>query len=223
MHRHARRWTVPVVVTAALGAAAAGAATAPHESPDTTTAPAREAARSTAAARAAVARRRATAREARATASVAAAERRAARTARRRAARAQARASARRAARTRARVAVRAATSRIGRPYVFGATGPRAFDCSGLTAWAMRRAGIALPRTSFAQAGSGVRVSRSRIRPGDLVFFSTAGAGASHVGIATSRRTVVSATSHGVMRHSISDAYWGGHYVAARRVAAHRG
>ncbi|MEA2246000.1 MAG: hypothetical protein QOH46_529 [Solirubrobacteraceae bacterium] len=222
MHRHARRWTVPVVVTAALGAAAAGAATAPHESPDTTIAPAREAARSTAPARAAVARRRATAWEARATASAAAAERRGA-TARRRAARAQARASARRAARTRARVAVRAATSRIGRPYVFGATGPRAFDCSGLTAWAMRRAGIALPRTSFAQAGSGVRVSRSRIRPGDLVFFSTAGAGASHVGIATSRRTVVSATSHGVMRHSISDAYWGGHYVAARRVAAHRG
>jgi peptidoglycan DL-endopeptidase CwlO len=122
----------------------------------------------------------------------------------------------------RGRIATRAAATRIGRPYAMGASGPSAFDCSGLTSWAMRRAGIALPRTSFAQAGVGRSVSRSRIRRGDLVFFSTAGPGASHVGIAASRDTVISATSHGVMRHAISDAYWGSHYVAARRVAARR-
>jgi cell wall-associated NlpC family hydrolase len=216
MHRRARRWTVPVVVTAALSAAAAGAATVPDHAPDTT-APRRDATSSTAPAAAvhpAVPAR---------AGATAAAHRRTTRVARRRAARAEARTSARRAARRRARVAVRAATSRIGRPYAFGAAGPAAFDCSGLTSWAMRRAGIALPRTSFAQAGTGVGVRRSKIRAGDLVFFSTAGAGASHVGIATGRHTVVSATSHGVMRHSIADAYWGSHYVAARRVATRHG
>jgi cell wall-associated NlpC family hydrolase len=217
MHRRARRWTVPVVVTAALSAATAGAATVPDHAPETT-APRRDATRSIAPAEAS-----GPAVSARARATAAAAHRRAARVARRRAARAEARTSARRAARRRARVAVRAATSRVGRPYVFGAVGPAAFDCSGLTSWAMRRAGIALPRTSFAQAGTGVGVRRSKIRAGDLVFFSTAGAGASHVGIATSRHTVVSATSHGVMRHSIADAYWGSHYVAARRVATRHG
>jgi cell wall-associated NlpC family hydrolase len=122
------------------------------------------------------------------------------------------------AVRRRALTAVRAVRSRIGSSYVFGASGPRAFDCSGLTAWAMRRAGVTLPHSSFAQAGVGVRVARSRIRAGDLVFFSTAGPGASHVGIATGRDTVVSATSHGVMTHAISDAYWGGAYDGARRV-----
>jgi cell wall-associated NlpC family hydrolase len=122
------------------------------------------------------------------------------------------------AIRRRALTAVRAVRSRIGSSYVYGAGGPRAFDCSGLTAWAMRRAGVSLPHSSFAQAGAGVRVARDRIRAGDLVFFSTAGPGASHVGIATGRDTVVSATSHGVMRHSISDAYWGAAYDGARRV-----
>jgi len=86
----------------------------------------------------------------------------------------------------------------------------------------MRRAGVSLPHSSFAQAGAGVRVARGHIRAGDLVFFSTAGPGASHVGIATGRDTVVSATSHGVMTHSISDAYWGGAYDGARRVVTRR-
>jgi cell wall-associated NlpC family hydrolase len=125
-------------------------------------------------------------------------------------------------ARKRGRTALRAAMTRIGRPYSMGAMGPQAFDCSGLTSWSMRRAGIRLPRTSFAQARIGSRVARSNLRPGDLVFFNTAGPGASHVGIATGRNSVVSATSRGVMEHSISDSYWGGHYVGARRVAAHR-
>ena len=53
-------------------------------------------------------------------------------------------------------------------------------------------------------------MARDDIRPGDLVFFSTAGPGASHVGIATGSTTVVSATNGGVMKHSTEDAYWGG-------------
>ena len=120
--------------------------------------------------------------------------------------------------RRRAFSAVRAVRSRVGDAYAYGASGPDAFDCSGLTAWAMARAGIALPHSSFAQAETGTPVDRSDIRAGDLVFFSTAGPGASHVGIATGPDTVVSATSHGVMAHSISDAYWGSAYEGARRV-----
>ena len=114
--------------------------------------------------------------------------------------------------------AVTAALSKVGASYASGAAGPDAFDCSGLTMWALARASIAAPHSSFAQYAMGSGVSRSDIRRGDLVFFDSFGAGASHVGIATSPTTAVSATNHGVMTHPIFDAYWGGHYVGARRL-----
>jgi peptidoglycan DL-endopeptidase CwlO len=114
--------------------------------------------------------------------------------------------------------AISAAQAQIGKPYVAAGVGPSGFDCSGLTQYAFRQAGISLPRTSYAQYGVGTPVSQSAIRPGDLVFFNTAGGGASHVGIATSSTTMISATSHGVMQTAINDSYWGSHYVGARRV-----
>lgn len=80
----------------------------------------------------------------------------------------------------RAASAVSYAYKAIGSPYVWGATGPNAFDCSGLTQAAYRSAGVALPRTTYAQIDSGQRVSRSELRPGDLVFFYS---GISHVGL----------------------------------------
>lgn len=114
--------------------------------------------------------------------------------------------------------ALSAARSMIGTPYATAGAAPGGFDCSGLTMWAFGRAGITLPRTSFSQFGVGTPVSRAAVQAGDLVFFNTAGGGASHVGIATSNATVISATTHGVREHSISDSYWGSHYVGARRV-----
>jgi cell wall-associated NlpC family hydrolase len=114
--------------------------------------------------------------------------------------------------------AVSAARSQIGTPYATAGAAPGGFDCSGLTMWAFGRAGITLPRTSYAQYGVGTPVSRTAIQAGDLVFFDTSGGGASHVGIATSASTVISATTHGVMEHSIADSYWSAHYVGARRV-----
>jgi peptidoglycan hydrolase-like protein with peptidoglycan-binding domain len=117
-----------------------------------------------------------------------------------------------------ASAAVAAARSVIGTPYRYGGTGSGGFDCSGLTQWAMAKAGITLPRTSYSQYGVGSSVGRSAIQAGDLVFFDTGGGGASHVGIATGNSTVISATTHGVMEHSISGAYWGAHYIGARRV-----
>ncbi len=114
--------------------------------------------------------------------------------------------------------AIEAARSVIGAPYASGATGPSSFDCSGLTVYAFGQADIALPRTSFAQFGTGTEVGLTEIQPGDLVFFDTAGAGASHVGIALSAETAISATTHGVMEHPIATGYWGEHLVGARRV-----
>lgn len=115
--------------------------------------------------------------------------------------------------------AVSAAMRKVGAPYSAGATGPDAFDCSGLVTWAMKQAGISVPRTSYAQFGLGTRVAKDSIQAGDLVFFNTAGPGASDVGIATSPTTAVSATTHGVMTHAIATGYWGSHFVGARRVS----
>ncbi|WP_055467456.1 C40 family peptidase [Streptomyces ardesiacus] len=81
---------------------------------------------------------------------------------------------------SRAAAAVAYAYQKLGSPYVWGATGPNAFDCSGLTQAAYRAAGVSLPRTTYAQIGAGRRVSRSELLPGDLVFFYS---GISHVGI----------------------------------------
>ncbi|UXY32708.1 C40 family peptidase [Streptomyces sp. HUAS TT20] len=81
---------------------------------------------------------------------------------------------------SRAAAAVSYAYQKLGSPYVWGATGPDAFDCSGLAQAAYRSAGISLPRTTYAQINAGRRVSRSELRPGDLVFFYS---GISHVGI----------------------------------------
>jgi cell wall-associated NlpC family hydrolase len=80
----------------------------------------------------------------------------------------------------RAGVAVRTAYAQLGDPYVYGAGGPNAFDCSGLTSYAWRAAGVSLPHSSSAQYGSGPHVSRSNLQPGDLVFFYSP---ISHVGI----------------------------------------
>jgi peptidoglycan DL-endopeptidase CwlO len=116
---------------------------------------------------------------------------------------------------------VAAARRQAGDAYASGATGPDAFDCSGLVVYAAQRAHLdrELPRTSFAMYALGAHVARGEIRKGDLVFFDTAGPGASHVGIAVDAGHVVSATSSGgVMVHPLDDDYWGAHYLGARRL-----
>lgn len=76
--------------------------------------------------------------------------------------------------------AVAAAESVLGRPYVWGASGPSSFDCSGLTMWAWAHAGVGLSHSSSAQYGSGAHVSQSALQPGDLLFFYSP---ISHVGM----------------------------------------
>ncbi len=70
-----------------------------------------------------------------------------------------------------ARTAIRTACAQVGDPYVWGATGPNAFDCSGLTQFAYRAAGISLTHFTGAQWNEGRAIPRSEARPGDLVFF----------------------------------------------------
>jgi peptidoglycan DL-endopeptidase CwlO len=66
--------------------------------------------------------------------------------------------------------AVAAAESRVGDPYVYGAAGPNAFDCSGLVMWAYAQVGISLPHFSGAQYADTTHISMSQLEPGDLVF-----------------------------------------------------
>ena len=80
----------------------------------------------------------------------------------------------------RAAAAIAFAFGALGKPYVWGATGPSSYDCSGLTQAAWRAAGVSLPRTTYTQIEAGRRVSRSELAPGDLVFFFS---GVSHVGL----------------------------------------
>ncbi|PBC84489.1 MULTISPECIES: NlpC/P60 family protein [unclassified Streptomyces] len=80
----------------------------------------------------------------------------------------------------RAARAVAYAYAALGKPYVWGATGPSGFDCSGLTQAAWKSGGVSLPRTTYTQISSGPRIDRSQLAPGDLVFFYS---GISHVGL----------------------------------------
>ncbi|MFD6424281.1 NlpC/P60 family protein [Streptomyces sp. NPDC060198] len=72
------------------------------------------------------------------------------------------------------------AESQIGKPYVWGATGPASYDCSGLTQAAWREAGVDLPRTTWDQVNVGTRVATADLQPGDLIFFYD---DISHVGV----------------------------------------
>ena len=75
------------------------------------------------------------------------------------------------AASSAAQTAVNTALAQVGDRYVYGATGPNSFDCSGLTSFSYKAAGISLPRTSKAQSTFGTPVSKGNLQPGDLVFF----------------------------------------------------
>jgi cell wall-associated NlpC family hydrolase len=75
--------------------------------------------------------------------------------------------------------AVETALRELGKPYRYGALGPSTFDCSGLTKFAYRAAGIELPHSAAAQYGSGRRVNRNQLEPGDLIFWR----GLGHVGM----------------------------------------
>jgi peptidoglycan DL-endopeptidase CwlO len=88
------------------------------------------------------------------------------------------------------------AEAQLGKPYLWGATGPDAFDCSGLAMMAYRTAGITIPRTSQQQWAAGPQVPASQVQPGDLVFFAGSEGTVTapgHVGIITGHGTMIDA------------------------------
>ena len=113
-----------------------------------------------------------------------------------------------------AQIAIDTAMAQRGKPYVWAAGGPNSFDCSGLTSYAFRAAGIALPHSSRLQAQLGRAVSRAELQPGDLVAFYSP---VSHIGIYIGNGQMVHApTSGDVVKVSNIDTM--GSITAMRRI-----
>jgi peptidoglycan DL-endopeptidase CwlO len=89
---------------------------------------------------------------------------------------------------------IRYAYAQLGKPYQWGATGPGAFDCSGLTMMAWAQAGVSLPHSSRAQIGIGRQVTQSELQPGDLIFRYSP---ISHVSLYVGNGQQISATHTG--------------------------
>ena len=90
--------------------------------------------------------------------------------------------------------AVAYAKAQVGKAYVYGAAGPDSFDCSGLTMMAWKQAGVSLPHNSGAQYAAGQKISKSELKPGDLVFYYSP---ISHVGIYIGNGQVANALNPG--------------------------
>jgi cell wall-associated NlpC family hydrolase len=126
---------------------------------------------------------------------------------------------------SKAQKVVQYAKDNLGKKYVWGATGPNSFDCSGLVQYVYKKVGINLNRVSRDQATQGVAVSKSNLQPGDLVFFNGINSKAgstyiSHVGIYIGNGEFIHASNptRGVVKDSLSSDYYTKHYVKARRI-----
>jgi peptidoglycan DL-endopeptidase CwlO len=110
--------------------------------------------------------------------------------------------------------ALRDALTRVGDPYIWGAAGPNAFDCSGLVVWSYAQIGISLPHFTGDLWNSGMHVSRAELEPGDLVFFFP---DLGHVGIYLGNGLMVDAPTAG-QNVQVQGVFWSA-YVGAVRIA----
>jgi cell wall-associated NlpC family hydrolase len=112
------------------------------------------------------------------------------------------------------------AKSMIGVPYLYGGTGPKGFDCSGLVHYAHHTVGLNVPRSSREQRKRSRPVPLSRLRPGDLLFFRLSWRNKSHVGIYAGKGRFIHAPSSGkrVSYASLENPYWFNRLVAAGRL-----
>lgn len=121
---------------------------------------------------------------------------------------------------TQTKKAIEIAKSYIGGKYVWGATGPDSFDCSGFTQYIYKKAyGKNIPRVSYAQAEYGQKVEKNDLQPGDLIFFDTMNKGrVSHVGIYIGNNKFIHAASSksGIIESELSG-YYDKKYLGARR------
>lgn len=123
------------------------------------------------------------------------------------------------AAGSRASAVIATAKSYMGVPYVWGGVTPSGFDCSGFTQYVLKQNGISIPRVTSDQFGAGASVSKSNLRVGDLVFFTTYKPGPSHVGFYMGGGKFIHASSSkGVTVSSLDSTYYSSRYIGARRV-----
>jgi cell wall-associated NlpC family hydrolase len=111
----------------------------------------------------------------------------------------------------------------LGKPYRYGGSSPRGFDCSGLVYYSYRKAGIVIPRTTHEQYRQAGRIPVSGIRPGDLLFFRIDSRKISHVAIYAGQGRILHAPSSGkqVRYDRLDAAYWRRHLAAAGRYHYH--
>ncbi|WP_444959981.1 NlpC/P60 family protein [Nocardiopsis sp. M1B1] len=110
------------------------------------------------------------------------------------------------------------ARAQIGKPYVWGGTGPDGYDCSGLVQAAWAQAGVNLPRTTYDQVNAGTRVSRDEVQPGDLLFFYSESS-PSHVGIYSGNGNMIHGSNPSKPLEEVSlAAYWDSVFTVAVRV-----
>lgn len=107
----------------------------------------------------------------------------------------------------------------MGVPYVWGGDTPTGWDCSGYTQYVMKESGITIPRTAAEQYATGNAINKNDLKIGDLVFFTTYKAGASHVGFYMGDGKFIHASSAAkqVTINSLSEDYYTQHYIGARR------
>ena len=114
---------------------------------------------------------------------------------------------------------VETAKKYLGAKYVYGASGPNSFDCSGFTSYVFKLHGVSLNRTAKGQYSNGKAVSRANLQPGDLVMFGPSASGINHVGIYIGGGKIIHAEnpSSGVTTDTINSGYYNKNYVGARR------
>ena len=114
---------------------------------------------------------------------------------------------------------IKTAEKYLKTPYRFGGESPKGFDCSGFVKFVYDKNGKKLPRTADVQYTQGKKVEQSKLKPGDLVFFTTYAPGASHVGIYYgSGKFIHTSSSRGVMISRLDETYWKPRYLGARRI-----
>lgn len=112
------------------------------------------------------------------------------------------------------------AQKQLGKPYIYGSTGTRGFDCSGLMLYLYKQHGINLHRRASEQLQDGIVVAREGLQVGDMVFFheSWDPCPASHVGIYVGNNQIIHASSKGMEYADLDTAYFANNYLCARRV-----
>ena len=110
------------------------------------------------------------------------------------------------------------AKQQLGDPYVYGATGPNAFDCSGFTSYIYKNNGFSIARVCSGQMAQGIIVSREGLQVGDLIFFGPSVGNVNHVGIYAGDGQIIHAGSRGICYAELDGIWFAQNYLCARRI-----